>query len=153
MSLLEVSFQFSDATLNRLIETIGYMQIKDEESVTSIEHVEKPDERRDGWTEVVIGQMQIGQSCSLAVLMKLIEVSYKRIDLNVDLLEWSRLVEDHVHEREKKRLSPWTFGIGEKERSLLYHAIKFGQFFLVRALLEAGAPTARYVKTFLAHFL
>ena len=146
--MVEVSFEFSDSTLNRLIECIGYMKTnRDEDSVTSVEHIEKPGERREGWTEIIIGREQIGQNCSLPLLMQLIEVSYKRVDLDVNYVDWGRLVHSHIQVRESKRQNPWTFGTGNKERCLLYHAIKFKQFFLVRALLEAGASPNGSVTT------
>ena len=136
---LRVSFEFSDSTLNRLIESIGYMKIQDGESVTSLEHIEKPDERREGWTEIVIGPAQIGATCSLKTMIQLIEVADKRVDLDVNYIDWAGLIDLHIRVREQKRQNPWTFGVGTEERCLLYHAIKFQQYFLVRALLEAGA--------------
>ena len=112
---------------------------RNEVSVSSVEHIEKPGERRKGWTEIIIGRQQIGQNCSLALMMQLIEVSQNRVDIDVNFVDWARLVERHIKLRESKRENPWSFGTGNKERCLLYHAIKFKQYFLVRALLEANA--------------
>ena len=134
--MLRVSFEFSDSTLHRLIECVGYMKIQEEGSVSSLEHVKA---RREGWTKVVITSEQIGQSCSLSMLMQLIEVSDKRVDLDVNSVRWKGLIEAHIRSRESKRENTWTFGTGFRERCLLYHAIQFKQFFLVRALLECGA--------------
>ena len=138
-NLLRVSFEFNDSTLSRLIETIGYMKMKDDESVKLLEHIEKPDERRENWTKVIIGANQIGQTCTLSTMMLLVEVASRRVDLDVNNVNWGSLINDHINDREQKRINPWTFGVGSQERCLLYHAIKFQQYFLVRALLEAGA--------------
>ena len=144
-----MSFEFSESTLNRLIECVGYMKLRDEESLASVEHLEQSSNSERGWTKIIIGAGQIGQTCTLSTMMQLIEVANKRVDLDVNLIDWESLISKHIHSREETRQNPWTFGIGSKERCVLYHAIKFRQYFLVRALLEAGVSPNGTVKQFL----
>ena len=128
------------------------MKTNDGDSMASLDHLHKSDQTERRWTKIIIGSGQIGQTCTLSTLMQLIEVANKRIDLDVNFIDWESLVNKHIQSREAKRENPWTFGTGSKERCVLYHAVKFRQYFLVRALLEAGADPNNDVKTqFLSH--
>ena len=137
--MIRVSYEFSDATLNRLIETVGYMKTKNASSTDPLTFVHEEASESEKGTRIVIGRDTVGQNCSLSVLMLLMEVCDKRVNLDLNLINWERLIQQHRKDRESLRKNPWTFGQGYRERSLLYHSIQYRQFFLTRALLESGA--------------
>ena len=56
---LRVSFEFSDSTLNRLIESIGYMKMQDGESETSSEGIM---DRRDLEVVKVPGENELSRT-------------------------------------------------------------------------------------------
>ena len=140
INIFRVSFEFSDATLNRLVECVGYMKRQEGKSSDPLNFINQPEIRRKGWTKIVIGRHQITQNCTLSVVMLLMEICEGRVDLDLNYLQWEDLIRRHIQARDARRLNPWTFGEAMKERGLLYHAIKHRQFFLVKALLENGCP-------------
>ena len=72
---LRVTFEFSDATLMRFIERIGYLQ-KSEESMK---------------TKITI-RRRIVDTCELSLVMLLMEVAEDRVDLDLCEVNWNVLI-------------------------------------------------------------
>ena len=64
-------------------------------------------------SRVKIGREEIGIGCTLPIVMQLCEVANRRIDLDLNSVDWQVLVEKHLIARAARRLNQWTFGIAQ----------------------------------------